>query len=354
VKLTGEGTRIRELWDRALAADPDAVVSQTPGWLDCMCAAGPYEDATRAYETPDGRTLVLPLVRAKTLPAPASVESSMPRGWGTGGVVCADGALSAQDVEAIAADLSRRHALRILIRPGPAREEAWAAGVPTAVARSRHMVQTVNLGGGFEQVWSRFSGSVRRACAKAERSNLDVEWDDTGRLVDVFDSLYRKSVARWAASQFGGVRLAQWRARRSEPRRKFEAIAERMGQACRIWVAWRFGEPAAAILVLTHADHSTYFRGAMDKDVEAGTRANDLLHRLAIDHACRAGRRYYHMGESAPGSPLARFKRGFGAQEQYYTSYRLERLPLTAAERHVRHVGQRVAHIGGQLRHGRG
>jgi hypothetical protein len=215
------------------------------------------------------------------------------------------------------------------------------------------MVQTVNLGGGFEQVWKRFSGSVRRACAKAERSNLDVEWDDTGRLVGVFDSLYRKSVARWAESQVGGVRLAQWRARWHEPRRKFETVAERMGPACRIWVAWRFGEPAAAIVVLTYGDHSTYWRGAMDTDVEAGTRANDLLHRLAIEHACDAGPRYYHMGESDPGSPLARFKRGFGAQEEHYTGYRFERLPLTAVEHHARRAEQRVAHIVRRLRNGR-
>jgi hypothetical protein len=343
VKLVGVGADAREAWRRVLPADPNAVISQTPEWLDCICAASHHEDATRAYEASDGRSFVLPLVRTRALPAPASVESSMPWGWGTGGVVCADGVLSAQDVAAIAADLSRSPALRVAVRPGPAFEQAWTTGVPEAVARNRHMVQTVDVAGGFEHVWTRFSGSVRRACAKAERSNLDVEWDDKGRLVDVFDSLYRKSVARWAAKQLGGVRVAQWRARLREPRRKYETVAERIGPACRVWVAWRSGEPAAAIIVLAHGDHSTYWRGAMDRDVEAGTRANDLLHRLAIEDACRAGRRYYHMGESAPSSPLARFKRGFGATEHHYTSYRFERLPLTAAGRYVRRQAGRIA-----------
>lgn len=336
MKLIGVGADAREAWRRVLPADPNAVISQTPAWLDCICAASRYEDATRAYEAPDGRSLVLPLARTRALPAPATAESSMPWGWGTGGVVCGGGALSAQDIAAIAADLSRSRALRIGVRPGPAFEHAWATGVPQAVARTRHMVQTVDLAGGFDQVWKRSSASVRRACAKAERSNLDVEWDDKGRLVDVFDSLYRKSVVRWAEHQRGGAHVAQWRARLREPRRKYETVAERIGSACRVWVAWRSGEPAAAVIVLAHGDHSTYWRGAMDRDVEAGTRANDLLHRLAIEDACRAGRRYYHMGESAPSSSLARFKRGFGAEEHHYTGYRFERLPLTAASRYLR------------------
>jgi hypothetical protein len=328
VKLVAVGADAREVWRRVLLEDPNAVVSQTPAWLDCICAASHHEDATRAYEASDGRRLVLPLARTRVLGVRASVEGSMPWGWGTGGVVSAGGVLCAQDAAAIAADLSRRRALRIAVRPGPACEHAWATGVPEAVARTRHMVQTVDLAGGFEHVWKRFSGSVRRACAKAERSNLDVEWDDEGRLVGVFDSLYRKSVARWAENRLGGVRVAQWRARLREPRRKYEIVAERMGPACRIW--------AAAILVLAHGDHSTYWRGAMDREAEAGTRANDLLHRLAIEDACRAGRRYYHMGESAPSSPLARFKRGFGAEEHHYTGYRFERLPVTAAGRYIR------------------
>jgi hypothetical protein len=342
MKVVAVGAGAREAWRRALTADANAVVSQTPAWLDCICAASHYEDATRAYEASDGRMLILPLARTRPLPAPATVESSMPWGWGTGGIVCAGGPLSAQDIAAIGSDLSRVRALRIAIRPGPAYEHAWATGVPQAVVRSRHMVQTVDLSGGFEQVSQRFSGSVRRACAKAERSNLDVEWDDSGRLVDIFDSLYRTSVVRWAQHRLGGVRVARWRARLREPRRKYETVAERMGAACRVWVAWRSGQAAAALIVLTHGDHSTYWRGAMDKDVEGGTRANDLLHRLAIEDACRAGRRYYHMGESAPSSSLARFKRGFGAEEHHYTSYRFERVPLTAAERYVRRQAARI------------
>jgi hypothetical protein len=205
------------------------------------------------------------------------------------------------------------------------------------------MIQTLDLSGGFDNVWKhRFVHSVRRWCRKAERIGLTVEWDDTGRLVGVLDALYRKSVVRWARQQHEPLRLAQWRARRRNPRRKFEVVAERLGPACRVWVAWRAGEPAAVLAVLAHGEHSTAWRGAMDKEVAAGTGANELLHRLAIEEACESDRRFFHMGESAPSSPLARNKRAFGAEEEHCTGYRFERLPLTAADQFLRRQVKRA------------
>ena len=50
----------------------------------------------------------------------------------------------------------------------------------------------------------------------------------------------------------------------------------------------------------------------------------------------------YHMGGSAPGSSLARFKRGFGALEQPHAGYRFERLPLTAMDAQLRRQLKRV------------
>jgi hypothetical protein len=48
------------------------------------------------------------------------------------------------------------------------------------------------------------------------------------------------------------------------------------------------------------------------------------------------------LGESAPSSTLARNKRGFGANEAYFTNYRFERIPLTAADRFLRRQVKRV------------
>jgi hypothetical protein len=336
VRLEATGTAARAGWHAALAADAGAaLVSQTPTWLDCVCAVGRYGDATRAYRADDGRLLVLPLARLRGVPAAFAVEASLPFGWSAGGVLSAD-PVSADDVAAIVRDLAGRRALRTAVRPSPAAHALWSAAVREPATRTLHMEQTLDLAGGFEHVWTRrFDRKVRSWQRKGER-RLTVEWDDSGALVPVFDALYRASVVRWARQQHEPPRLALWRAARRDPARKFALVAARLGPACRIGVAWRGGEPAAAIVVLSRGINATYWRGAMDRDVAAGTGANELLHVSAIEHACRTGRRFYHLGESAEGSSLARFKRGFGAEERHVHGYRFERWPLTPAENQLR------------------
>lgn len=63
MELTAVGPAARAAWLEALATDRSALVSQTPAWLDCVCASGRYEDATRAYRASHGRQLILPLAR---------------------------------------------------------------------------------------------------------------------------------------------------------------------------------------------------------------------------------------------------------------------------------------------------
>jgi hypothetical protein len=57
---------------------------------------------------------------------------------------------------------------------------------------------------------------------------------------------------------------------------------------------------------------------------------------LALEEACASDQRFYHLGESAPGSGLAHYKRRFGAVDLHHSSYRFERLPLTATDRFLR------------------
>lgn len=342
MRLEAVGAAARESWEAVVAADPHALVSQTPAWLGCVCALGRYEDATRVYRAEDGHLLVLPLARLRGVPAQAAVESSMPCGWSSGGLLCSGGRVTPADVAAVVGELQAGGALRIAVRPGPDEDPAWAAAVRAPLRRTRHTTYRLDLSGGFDEVWTRhFGRKVRSWCRKAEH-RLTVEWDDGGRFIPVFDALYRNSVMRWARQQHEPLPLARWRARRENPRRKFELVAERLGPACRVGVAWRAGEPAAAVIVLEHADQSKYWRGAMDRELTAGTGANELLHQMAIEHACRCGRRFYDMGEARPGSGLARFKRSFGAEETEFGGYYFERLPLSAADEFIRRQVKRA------------
>jgi hypothetical protein len=168
-----------------------------------------------------------------------------------------------------------------------------------------------------------------------------VECDSSGKLVPIFYDLYLRSIERWAEQQHEPPLLARWRGQRRNPLHKFQSIAQAFGDSCRIWVAWLDGQPAAAIVVLLGAS-AYYWRGAMDKVLAAPVRANDLLHWLAIEEACRAGCRYYHMGESGASVSLGRFKSRFGAVAYPYNEYHLERLPITKLDKLLRTFVKRI------------
>jgi len=341
VKLTAVGAEARGAWKQALAVDSDALVSQTPAWMDCVCGFGRYEDATRAYETEDGHQLVLPLARRR-LPKPVTAVSSMPFGWGTGGLISSRGRASGEDVAAVVDDLAQERSILIVLRPSPMTDRVWGPVMPNEAIRIRYLSQSVDLTGGFSGAWKNFSSAAQRQCRKAERLGVTAERDDSGRLMPVFDALYRTSVDRWARQQHEPRWLAQWRARRRDPSAKFEAVAERLAAACQVWIAWRAGEPLAGVVVLTNGHHATYWRGAMDKDAARATGATELLHQHVIEEACNSGHLYYHLGDSSPSSGLARHKARYGAKEYVYSAYRLERLPVTAVDRFVRRNAKKL------------
>jgi hypothetical protein len=326
----------RETWWELADQDANTYVSQTPAWLDCLCAAGPYRDASRLYEFEGGSRLVLPLARRRRCPKRLDAEESWPTGWGIGGPVCSEPVGPGQ-ARAVFDDLARRPAFQVGVRFRPGDEDIWASAAPAAFRREPHMTQALNLDGGFTSVTEhRFHPRVRRAIRRAERSEVEVEVDRTGRLVPAFYALYEQSIVRWAEQQHEPLALARWRRTRAFPVRQLEAVAARLGESCAIWMAWRAGEPAAAIVVLRHGTHAKLWRGAMNRELAHPIRANHLLHRLAIEDACAAGCRQYDMGESRPGSSLAEFKESFGADSFSSPRYYRERLPVTAAERGLR------------------
>jgi hypothetical protein len=331
----------RDVWKRELASDPTALAFQTPEWLDCVCASGHYRDASRLYELSSGRRLVLPMVRLGRRTGVLAIEASFPPSWGVGGLVAGGGA-RAEDLAAVFADLGDRTAMRISLRPNPLMNAAWAKASPRSTITVPRLAHVLDLDGGFGRVWAqRFTGSARTAVRKAERAGLTVECDTTGRRTAVFYELFERSLERWARQQHEPRALARWRGHRRDPLRKLRLIVEHLAGGCHLWIASRAGEPAAAILVLQGANAS-YTRGAMDKEIAGPTRANYLLHQLAIEQACEAGCRHYHMGESGDSASLAQFKTRFGARPYPYADYHLERLPLTTADRRVRTAVKRV------------
>ncbi|MCY1244431.1 hypothetical protein D9M72_575030 [compost metagenome] len=98
-----------------------------------------------------------------------------------------------------------------------------------------------------------------------------------------------------------------------------------------MWAAWVNGQPVAASLVLMGKNVNDS-RGAIDRVALGTSRANDLLQKLSIEDACRAGCRFYHLGESGNSASLSHFKERFGATHYDYSEILIERLPISRAE----------------------
>ncbi|MFE5712743.1 GNAT family N-acetyltransferase [Streptomyces sp. NPDC056501] len=333
----------REVWWRLAEEDGATLVTQTPYWLDALCATAPFEDASRLYVFAGGRRLVVPLVRRRGLPARLTAEESWPSGWGIGGPLAAPGTPDEEEALIVFRDLARRPALRVGVRFGPDADPVWAAAAPRDFAAETITTHGLDLSGGFDAVWERrFHARVRRDVRRSERSAVEVEVDREGRLVAEFYGLYETSMLRWAAQQHEPRVLARLRRTRAFPQRYLEAVAERFGTSCAIYLARVGGEPAAGAVVVSYGDRTKYWRSAMDRDLAHPVRANFLLQKLAIEDACAEGRTVYVMGDSRPGSSLAHFKEGFGAVGQPTLRYRRERLPLTEADRLMRTTAKRL------------
>jgi hypothetical protein len=325
----------RAVWQRLYDADPEAMPSQSPSWLDCLCGYGPFEDASRLYTFADGQQVVMPVVKHRALPVAVSLQLSLPYTWSVGGVV-AKRPLTAEQLAAVFADLEQTPFAAFKLFPNPLQTPLWRAARPVGVRAIPRRAHILDLEGGFDRVWrERFDSKTRNKVRKAERSGLVVECDTTGRLVPVFESLYRISVDRWAQQQHEPRWLAHLRARARDPLRKTRHIAAHMGRACPIWVAWLAGEPVAASMLLV-GHNVDGLRSASNKALAAPVCANDLLKKLIIEEACNAGCRYLHMGESGFSEGIAQFKERFGARPYDYEELWIERLPINRIDRGVR------------------
>lgn len=266
-------------WEQVLATDPYAVASQAPAWVDAVCATGPYRPASLQLRSPDGRRLVLPMVRRRGLPAAAAGRLSMPGRWGHGGLVAEHGVLRPADVTAAISLVARAGAGPLVVVPAPRLDDRWRGAADWSCTTPK-VDYELDTSGGFEEVWTRrFSSGVRRAVRKAERSGVVVERDSTGRLLPQFLALYQESAQRWAAADGMPAWLAARRSARLEPLAKLQRVAAGFGEACVTWMAFVGGRPAAAVIVLSQGANVDYWRGAMTLQLAGPVRANDLLHR---------------------------------------------------------------------------
>jgi GNAT acetyltransferase-like protein len=334
----------RDSWNAILSSSDEATAFHTPEWLDVCCRVGGYRDASRLYETVDGRRLVLPLV-SRTYARRWDAVWSMPPNWGFGGVL-AQGRVTSEDVETVVVDIRNRRE-RTIVRPGPLTGAAWAT-VPARV-RVRHDVHVVDLEEGIEGWWRRLSSGTRYKVRRAERKGVSVEWDSTGRLIPTAWDLY----LRWASNRerASGVppALAAAKAEPNESLPQFAAVAEALGSRSRLGLASIGDTPVAYMIMLLNGAHAHYWRGHSDHTLTRGAYPNHLLLAQLIEQAAAAECRYVHLGEFGGVGTLAAFKESLGADRRSYYEMRFESLVATSASL-VRASARRILAFGGSVR----
>lgn len=328
----------REAWNEIIQQDPNALVYQTPAWTDAACATGLFTDESRLYETADGRCWLLPMLRAKKSVLGLTVQSSVPSGWGQGGLL-SNRPLDGEDIQAIYTDLAAQPVMRTLLSPNPLLADVWEKGMPSHVASVPRISHILDLEGGFEKVWSdRIESKTRTAIRKAEKSSLKVDWDSSGKYIPVFYEMFMQWAERRGRERHIPAWAARWSNRRRDPLQRFEGIARALGDACRVYVAWLDGQPVAASILLIYQQNAFTYRSTSIRELAHPVRANDLVQSQMIQDACAAGCRYLYRGESGGVASLERYKSGLGAQPVAFKDYSIERLPVTGVTRQVNRV----------------
>jgi len=305
----------RDVWVDLFRASEESLVYQSPSWFDALVESG-HRDASRLYELRSGRRLVLPVARSRR---PLSGQASLPAGWGIGGLVTA-GRVMPSDVAAVAADPTLASSGPVLIKPGPLAAAAWAVALP-GPAGAEHSVHILDLAGGYDQVWDRYPSDTRKMIRRADRAGVLVESGNSARLVEAFHLLYDRWLDERARRLRRPPALQRLSGRRREPPARLDLLARRLADACRLWVAFVEGEPAAALVTFLDGSVAVNWRSTMDRERAGKTQANYLLQAQAIEYASREGCRLFHMGESGGVAGIEGFKERFGAVKHRYVEY---------------------------------
>lgn len=320
-----------QAWHGVLDSDPGATALQTPEYFSAVREVTGGHDASVLYQLEDGRRVVLPLVRQRSVLG-IRVLADYPGGLGHGSAL-ASGGLRWSDVRMLVEDLRTRSALSIRIGGGHHTADQWAAGVGAAgTVEEPRWVHVVDISRGWEShLRECVDRNVRYHLRKAERRGVCVEVDTTGRLIPVFHSLYRAWVDRWACQSDLPRPLARYQALREEPYAKFATVAAALGTRCRTFIAWHEGVPVAGCITLVHGEHAIGWRSYSIKELAAPVSANTLVQARAIADAAAYGCRVFDLGQTGDIPGLEAYKRSLGGVPRRVVDLRIERHAVSRA-----------------------
>jgi hypothetical protein len=342
-----------DVWAAVASADPSTTPFQTPAWRNCVDRLSGWRDASRLYETADGRQLVLMLAR-RGAGERLAMAASWPAGWGAGGVL-APGGVQPDEVALVCADLASGPVVSVSVRPGFEAAGAWAdsgcwqgagaggvarghrfplGGGAFTIPRAVHVAH-FRHGEPFEAYWercvpARIRRAIRTAGRHAAQAGVQISSGNSPALVAALYEVYLRWIDWRAEQRKVPGRVARWQARRAEPYQKFAGVAAALGDGCRIWVATWQGRPVGATVSLYAGETAIGWRAFTDRSVPNKFRLFEVMATEAVRDAHDSGCRYLEMGESVGRRDLASIKARFGGEEHDFAEYCHERVPVVA------------------------
>lgn len=289
-------------WDSLWAGDPRATLFLHPRWMRVLTRA--YPGYRAAYLTArEGGALrgLIPLVVVRRLVFNQFL--SLPFG-AHGGPLLAE----ASDTETAAAlgrafrDLAGLRTLRFemsVFRPGDMLRQALAPALGDTFQEFHTHI--LDLGAGEDGLWSKsYKRGAQRCVRHAERAGVTVAVESAPEALPVLARLHEKQGRAWS-----GVIPYSLPVMRT--------VAGEFGDAARLYLARREGQPVAACLCLEHGTREIHPWASGAAPEAREHRAFHLLIHTAIMDAARRGIATWHFGGSGGIRGVEFFKESFGA-----------------------------------------
>jgi len=333
-------------WEAFVASHPDALVYHHPAWLQVLEREYGRRPLGLACEDAEGRLVgVLALLHTRGLPLGGGGSrtgrrlSSLPR-TPVAGPLAADPTAAAALVRAAVERVRAEPGTRLELKPWAADLDGVVDGLARAAWRSTFVMHLPESPEELRFGTSRNHARIKWAVGKAARLGIRVRCAETEADLRAWYGLYLETMRLHVVPP--------------RPYRFFKAAWDllRPRGLLRLLIAEAAGRPLAGSIFLMSGRTVWYaFNGSRREDL--GLRPNDLIQWQALHDACRAGYRYYDLGEVADcHAGLAEFKSKWGAVarrlDRYYypalggrehdddapeTAGRLRRLASTAWRR---------------------
>ena len=293
-----------QLWDEVVSRALDSTFFHTPTWTQILTRTYPqFRNVTKGFVLADGAVAIVPMI--------ATVERNHYFQWcesiypgGYGGAV-AERKLTLCEVKDIYLHLMCARVAYLHVMGNPFGEHE----LPPSFARSDEYTHVLELGPGFETIYSNYRDGHKYSVKRAKKLGVEVSIAETEADYWNYYEAYVDSLRRW-----GDRTLVTY------PYTLFQEIYNRRSGHTKLWLAKVRGEVASGCLVFYHNRHVLYWHAATRENY-LNHGAGPLLITEILRNACQSGFGYYDFSPSGQLKGVEQYKEGFGAKRLGFGSY---------------------------------